>query len=589
VTGVYAPGELPDRTRLLSRIEDSGARIIALIAPPGYGRTNLAERASERDDSRISRDFRVELQGLGEVLVNLERDVPSDPHVRATIVLDNVDALEREGDDLSLLACFIANAPAHTRFVLCSTTEPAFLGQLLPHEVLVFGSEDLQLNVEECAAVFAGLNGAAEAAAAIQTLTRGWPVAVLMLLRYAREHDVQHALTRTSDLIEALTSYLVANVFALLDPGGLDDLLRVTAIPYVRTTDLQTDAMRLPFVRGGTDGLDLHPLVRAVIVRRYASRCAVILADAAERAKRGGDWERAAACAIDAGDSAGAAAALDAMGALVLETPSKIYRAIFRRIDPLYLTAYPNLWASTVPMRRFVTSPATLLFEAKTIWAGVSDQTPPLLHAAIEGIRFIFKRKIVLGAISLALFAVLFGGATALLPVYAASILHVGPTGFGILRSAPALGAALVAAFIARHPLKRRAGRVLFYCVAGFGVATIVFGISKNFWLSVIALALTGGFDMVSVIIRVALVQLGTPDAMRGRVNAVENVFIGASNELGAFESGTLAAFIGTEASVVAGGVATLVVIALWTVLFPKLRTFDRLDPSQQAPARKPG
>ena len=218
----------------------------------------------------------------------------------------------------------------------------------------------------------------------------------------------------------------------------------------------------------------------------------------------------------------------------------------------------------------------------------VAHEDLPLLHSAIEGIRFIFSRKVVLGAISLDLFAVLFGGATALLPVYAASILHVGPTGYGILRSAPAFGAALVAAFIARHPLRRNAGALLFACVGGFGIATIVFGISKSFWLSVAALALTGGFDMVSVIIRVALVQLGTPDAMRGRVNAVENVFIGASNELGAFESGTLAALIGTEASVVLGGVATLVVIAIWSRLFPPLRSFDNVAgpvaASEQAP-----
>ena len=207
----------------------------------------------------------------------------------------------------------------------------------------------------------------------------------------------------------------------------------------------------------------------------------------------------------------------------------------------------------------------------------VTHDDMPMLRAAIAGIRFIFERKVVLGAISLDLFAVLFGGATALLPVYASTILHVGPTGYGALMSAPALGAALVAAFIARHPISRSAGPLLFWCVAGFGVFTIVFGFSRNFWLSLLALALTGGFDMVSMVIRSVLVQLRTPDAMRGRVNAVENVFIGASNELGAFESGTLAQFIGAQGSVVLGGVATLVVIGVWTVLFPALRSFDRL------------
>ncbi len=201
----------------------------------------------------------------------------------------------------------------------------------------------------------------------------------------------------------------------------------------------------------------------------------------------------------------------------------------------------------------------------------------PLLNEALDGIRFIFRRKIVLAAISLDLFAVLFGGAVALLPVYATSILHVGPTGFGALRAAPAVGAAIVAAYIARHPLSRNAGRVLLLTVAGFGLATIVFGLSRNFVVSLIALALTGAFDMVSMVIRTVLVQLRTPDAMRGRVGAVENIFIGASNELGAFESGTVASLIGTQASVVLGGIATIAIIALWTLLFPQLRGFDRL------------
>jgi MFS family permease len=201
-----------------------------------------------------------------------------------------------------------------------------------------------------------------------------------------------------------------------------------------------------------------------------------------------------------------------------------------------------------------------------------------LLATAVEGVRFIFKRKVILGAISLDLFAVLFGGATALLPVFASQILHVGPAGFGLLRAAPGIGAAAVAAFLVRHPIERNAGRWLFWCVAGFGVFTVVFGMSKNFWLSLVALALVGGFDMVSVVIRSALVQLNTPDAMRGRVGAVENVFIGASNELGAFESGAFAQLIGTQASVVLGGCATLVVIAFYALRFPALRRFDRLS-----------
>ncbi|MGR4065757.1 MAG: MFS transporter [Vulcanimicrobiaceae bacterium] len=197
--------------------------------------------------------------------------------------------------------------------------------------------------------------------------------------------------------------------------------------------------------------------------------------------------------------------------------------------------------------------------------------------AAIAGIRFIFQHPVILGAISLDLFAVLFGGATALLPIYATQILHVGPIGFGALRSAPAVGAALVAAYLARYPIARGAGPLLMWCVAGFGVATIVFGLSHNLVLSLLALAATGAFDIVSVVIRTTLVQLDTPDAMRGRVSAIENIFIGASNQLGSFESGVLAALVGTVASVVFGGAMTLAVVALWSILFPSLRSYDRI------------
>lgn len=196
---------------------------------------------------------------------------------------------------------------------------------------------------------------------------------------------------------------------------------------------------------------------------------------------------------------------------------------------------------------------------------------------ALSGIRFICRHSVILGAISLDLFAVLFGGATALLPIYATQILHVGPIGFGALRSAPAVGAALVAAYLAHHPITRRAGPLLMWCVAGFGAATIVFGVSHTMVLSLLALAATGGFDVVSVVIRTTLVQLDTPNTMRGRVSAIENVFIGASNELGAFESGALAALVGTVASVTIGGIATLAVIALWAVFFPSLRSYDRI------------
>jgi MFS family permease len=201
-----------------------------------------------------------------------------------------------------------------------------------------------------------------------------------------------------------------------------------------------------------------------------------------------------------------------------------------------------------------------------------------LWQSAIEGLRFIFDRKLILGAISLDLFAVLFGGATALLPIYATQILHVGATGFGLLRAAPGIGAGVVALWIVRRPIERHAGRWLIWSVAGFGVFTIVFGLSRNMPLSLAALALTGGFDMISMVIRGALTQMGVPDAMRGRVGAVENIFIGASNELGTFESGAAAGLIGAVPAVALGGVATLVVIALWSRMFPQLRAFDSLS-----------
>ena len=207
-----------------------------------------------------------------------------------------------------------------------------------------------------------------------------------------------------------------------------------------------------------------------------------------------------------------------------------------------------------------------------------SDAAPPRMREALEGLRFITSRPVVAGAISLDLCAVLFGGATALLPAFADGIFHAGPTGLGALRSAPAVGAAVVAAVLVRRPLRRRVGPTLLVTVAGFGLATIAFGLSKSFVLSLVLLAVAGGTDMVSVVIRNGLVQLGTPDAMRGRVNAVENVFIGASNELGEFESGTLANFIGVVPAVVAGGVGTLAIIALWGVAFPALRRADRFS-----------
>ena len=183
-----------------------------------------------------------------------------------------------------------------------------------------------------------------------------------------------------------------------------------------------------------------------------------------------------------------------------------------------------------------------------------------------------------LGAISLDLFAVLLGGAVALLPVFASDVLHVGKIGLGVLRSAPAVGAFVGAVLLTRRPIGRLAGRKLLGVVAAFGVCMVIFGLSHSMWLSLLALAVAGGVDLVSVVLRSTILPLVTPDELRGRVNAVEMVFISASNELGAFESGVAAALIGAVPAVVAGGIATMVIAAAWTRLFPSLANVDRLD-----------
>jgi MFS family permease len=198
------------------------------------------------------------------------------------------------------------------------------------------------------------------------------------------------------------------------------------------------------------------------------------------------------------------------------------------------------------------------------------------LDAILEGLRFVRRRRPVLGAISLDLFAVLFGGATALLPVYAADVLHVGPNGFGWLRAAPGIGAAACGAVLSVLPVTRQVGRWMFGGVIVFGVATLVFGISTTFWISMLALTLLGAGDMVSVYIRHLLVQLETPDEIRGRVSAVNGVFIGASNELGEFESGVVAAWVGAVPAVLIGGAATLLVAVVWARRFPELWRMDR-------------
>jgi MFS family permease len=196
----------------------------------------------------------------------------------------------------------------------------------------------------------------------------------------------------------------------------------------------------------------------------------------------------------------------------------------------------------------------------------------------LAGVRLIRRTRVLFGAISLDLFAVLLGGAVALLPIFAKDILEVGPTGLGLLRAAAPAGAFLTALALARHPIRRRAGPTLFVVVAGFGASMVVFGLSRQMWLSLLALALGGAFDLVSMVLRSTILPLVTPDELRGRVNAVEMVFISASNELGAFESGVAAALVGAVPAVVIGGIATIGVALVWWRLFPALARVDRLD-----------
>jgi MFS family permease len=201
----------------------------------------------------------------------------------------------------------------------------------------------------------------------------------------------------------------------------------------------------------------------------------------------------------------------------------------------------------------------------------------------LDGLRYLWRAKMTLGAISLDMFAVLMGGAVALMPVFARDILKVGAAGLGLLRGAPGTGAVIMAFVLAHRPLKRHAGAIMLCCVAGFGVCTIVFGLSRNVALSVTTLVLLGACDMVSVVVRHTLVQISTPDEMRGRVSAVNMVFIGASNEVGQFESGVTAAWFGAVPAVVAGGLATILIVVLWARLFPELRRVNELQPANPA------
>jgi MFS family permease len=232
---------------------------------------------------------------------------------------------------------------------------------------------------------------------------------------------------------------------------------------------------------------------------------------------------------------------------------------------------------SVVYVTSMIASCAAVFFMARIKMKITIRARDPISTATVlAGLRYIWNHKLILGLVSLDLFAVLLGGAVALLPVYAREILRTGPWGLGLLRSAPGVGAASMALLLANRPLRRRAGATMLWCVAGFGAFTIVFGLSRSIPLSLMSLLLLGGADMVSVVTRGTLVQITTPDEMRGRVNAVEWIFIGASNEFGQFESGVTAHWFGTVPAVVLGGAGALIVTALWAWGFPELRRADQ-------------
>ncbi|QJQ22438.1 MFS transporter [Pseudomonas sp. SK] len=240
-----------------------------------------------------------------------------------------------------------------------------------------------------------------------------------------------------------------------------------------------------------------------------------------------------------------------------------------------FLYAFGSIWVYGPTVALYaIACILTLSLQAR---GQVAQRGRASIESLLAGIRFIRSRPDILGAISLDLFAVLLGGATALLPVFAKDILLTGPLGLGLLRSAPAVGALLMSLWLARFPFERNVGRTMFTAVGVFGVATIAFGLSTSFWFSLAVLVVLGAADMISMVIRGAFVQLETPDEMRGRVSAVNGLFIGASNQLGEFESGVTAHWFGTVPAVVMGGIGTLVVTGVWIRLFPTLAKRDRL------------
>ncbi|EJN06903.1 MFS transporter [Herbaspirillum sp. YR522] len=243
----------------------------------------------------------------------------------------------------------------------------------------------------------------------------------------------------------------------------------------------------------------------------------------------------------------------------------------------LYVAGPAVVYASSCVLFALCSLMLTLIKRPPAVPRDAGRSPGASLSSVFAGLAFIRSKPAIMGAISLDMFAVLLGGATALLPVYAQDILHTDSSGLGLLRSAPAVGALAVALLLARRPLRGRVGRTMFIAVGVFGLATIVFGLSRSFALSLVALAVLGASDMISVVVRSSFVQLETPDEMRGRVSAVNSVFIGTSNQLGEFESGLTAAWFGAVPAVMIGGIGTLLIVLLWIRLFPALYRVDRL------------
>jgi MFS family permease len=240
------------------------------------------------------------------------------------------------------------------------------------------------------------------------------------------------------------------------------------------------------------------------------------------------------------------------------------------------------MWSGSAP---FAIAAALILVAAGLILGiraprvAISGAATPDMRRLLGGFIYLRRNRFLLAAISLDLFAVLLGSVTALLPIYARDILLVGPAGYGLLRAGPAVGSLVVGALLAHRPLRRHVGAIMLWCVAGYGVATIVFAFSTSFYLSIAAMVALGGFDMVSVVLRHTMVQIATPDEMRGRVSAINFVFIGASNQLGDFESGVAAALLGAVGAAILGGVGTIAIVGLWAWLFPELRRADQVRP----------